>query len=94
MFTLSWMMTSLGYLARGACMMLLTCVITYPILPMKVSGSNVEQRYAISLSFKEGKSASNGYIRLQKVYGEHCMSYARVSERSMRLKTERTSIDY
>jgi len=55
--------------------------------------TNVEQRYAIKFMFKEGESASNVYIRLQNVYGEHCMSRTRVFEWFKRFKTGRTSID-
>jgi len=64
-----------------------------PMLNMAESESNVEQRYAIKFMFKEGESASNVYIRLQKVYGEHCMSRARVFKWFQRFKTGRTSID-
>ena len=42
----------------------------------------------IRFLFKEDESASNVYIRLQKVYGEHCMSRARVFEWFKRLKLE------
>ena len=71
------MVTSLGHIARVACMTLLLRQ-NLPMLNMVESESNVEQRYAIKFMFKEGESASNVYIRLQKVYGEHCMSHARV----------------
>ena len=86
------MVTSLGHIARVACMTLLLRQ-NLPMLNMAESESNVEQRYAIKLMFKEGESASNVYIRLQKVYGEHCMSRARVFKWFQRFKTGRTSID-
>ena len=60
---------------------------------MAESESNLEQRYAIRFMCKEGESASKVYIRLQKVYGERCMSRARVFEWFKRFKTGRTSID-
>ena len=86
------MVTSLGHIARVACMTLLLRQ-NLPMLNMAESESNVEQRYAIKFMFKEGESASNVYIRLQKVYGEHCMSRARVFKWFQRFKTGRTSID-
>jgi [histone H3]-lysine36 N-dimethyltransferase SETMAR len=86
------MVTSLGRLARIAYMTLLLRH-NLSMLNMAESESNVEQRYAIKFMFKEGESASNVYIRLNKVYGEHCMSRARVFEWFKRFKTGRTSID-
>ena len=86
------MVTSLGHIARVACMTLLLRQ-NLPMLNMAESESNVEQRYAIKFMFKEGESASNVYIRLQKVYGEHCMSRARVLKWFQRFITGRTSID-
>ena len=63
------------------------------MLNMAESESNLEQRYAIRFMFKEGESAFKVYIRLQKGYGELCMSRARVFEWFKRFKTGRTSID-
>ena len=86
------MVTSLGHLARVACM---TFWLRHnlPMLNMAESESNVEQHYARRFMFREGESASKVYIRLQKAYGEHCMSRARVFEWFKRFKTGRTSID-
>ncbi len=37
-----------------------------------------EQCFAIKFIQKEGETAANAYVRLANVYGEHCMSRARV----------------
>ena len=91
-FTLPWTVTSLGHVARVACM---TLLLRHSLLLVNMAEreTNVEQRNAIKFMFKEGESASNVYIRLQNVYGEHCMSRTRVFEWFKRFKTGRTSID-
>ena len=38
----------------------------------------IEQRYALKFMQREGETASNAYARLMNVYGEQCMSRARV----------------
>ena len=93
----SFYITLDGDVARPprACVACMTLVLRHnlPMLNMAESGSNAEQRYAIKLKFKEGESTSNVYIRLQKVYGEHCISRAGVFEWLKRFKTGRTSVD-
>ena len=81
------MVTSLCHFAHVACMTLLLRHNLF-MLNMAETENNVEQRNAVRFMFGEGESASNVYIRLQKVYGEHCMNRAQVFDGLSELKLE------
>ena len=81
------MVTSLCHFAHVACMTLLLRHNLF-MLNMAETENNVEQRNAVRFMFGEGESASNVYIRLQKVYGEHCMNRAQVFDGLRHLKLE------